>query len=191
MCVILVGKVSELRKVDLKAAWASNPHGAGIAYPNGKGVKAIKGLMTLSALKTALRELDQNIEAALHLRFATHGAVNAKNTHPFPIGRSGEYLMHNGVLSCFGSSGDNGRSDSADLARVLGDIRNPIDRSKVLGSLSGMFCTVTQKGIRLCGSRSWVQISDGVMGSNDNFVPRQISTAPRADRNRWLYQWAE
>lgn len=191
MCVILVGKVNELRKVDLKAAWSSNPHGAGIAFPSSGRVKAIKGLMTLSALKSALRELDQDAEIALHLRYATHGAVNFKNTHPFPIGKTGEYLMHNGVLSCFGSSGDNGKSDSADLARVLGDIRNAVDRSKVLGSLSGMYCTISPKRISLTGSRSWVKISDGVMGSNDNFIPRQIMPNPRSDRNRWLYNWAE
>lgn len=191
MCVILVGKVNELRKVDLKSAWTSNPHGGGIAFPSGGRVKSIKGLMTLSALKSALRELDQESEVALHLRYATHGAVSAKNTHPFPIGKTGEYLMHNGVLSCFGSSGEKGQSDSADLARVLGDIRNAVDRSKVLSSLSGMFCTISPKRITLTGSRSWVKISDGVMGSNDNFIPRQIMPTGRGERTRWLYNWME
>lgn len=196
MCVILIGKAKDIRKIDLGSAWASNPHGSGIAYPrtNGKGVEVIKGLMDLESLKGALREIHGEIKIALHLRYATHGSIVPSNTHPFKIGRSGSVLMHNGVLSAFGKSGDRGVSDSMDLARVLGEIKDPSDRRKILASLGGMFCEISPKGIHTFGSRSWVKIRGGVMGSNDNFIPR-APVLPIQGGSRWIersaYTWGE
>jgi hypothetical protein len=194
MCVILIGKVKDIRKIDLNSAWASNPHGAGIAYSTGRGVKTIKGIMDLDTLKNNLREIGGDVKIALHLRYATHGSISPANTHPFKIGRSGSVLMHNGILSQFGIAGDRGVSDSADLARVLGEIKDPTDRHKILRSLSGMFCEISTKGIATFGSRSWVKIRSGVLGSNDNFMPREpvakINGGSRyVDRSLW--NWGE
>ena len=194
MCVILIGKVKDVRRVDLGSAWASNPHGAGIAYPNGRSVKVVKGMMDLGSLRGALREIDPDIKIAVHLRYATHGSITAQNTHPFRIGRSGSYLMHNGILSAFGKSGDRGISDSMDLARVLGDIKDPSDRSKILRSVSGMFCTISPEGIHTFGSRSWVKIRGSVIGSNDSFIQRS-NVLPLNDGSRWIersqYVWPD
>ncbi len=173
MCVILIGKVSEIKRVGLENAWTCNPDGAGIAYPDGKGgVRTIKGMMTLEALLDALKSVSRSTKVALHLRLATHGSVNQSNTHPFPIGRSGSVLMHNGILSAFGRSGDRGVSDSADFARLLGEIKDPKDRERLLSTVGGMFTQIDSRGIKTFGSRSWVQISRGVVASNDNFLPR-------------------
>ncbi len=194
MCVILIGKVKDIRKVDLESAWASNPHGAGIAYPrsNSKGVAVVKGIMDLESLRSALREIHGEIKIALHLRYATHGSINPLNTHPFKIGRSGSYLMHNGVLSAFGKSGDRGVSDSMDLANTLGEIKDPIGRHKILASLGGMFCEISPKGIRTFGSRSWVKIRGSVIGSNDNFIPK-VTPIGLSGGSRWIersaYTW--
>ncbi|NDD53675.1 hypothetical protein EBZ39_07320 [bacterium] len=196
MCVILIGKTKDIRKVDLDSAWISNPHGAGIAYPrtNGKGVEVVKGIMDLDTLKGELKGIDPDIRIALHLRYATHGSIVESNTHPFKIGRSGSYLMHNGVLSAFGRSGDRGISDSMDLARVLGEIKDPRDRSKVLRSVSGMFCTISTEGIHTYGSRSWVKIRGSVIGSNDSFIQRSYSL-PLHGGSRYVersrYVWDE
>lgn len=195
MCIILIGKVKDMRKIDLNSAWTSNPHGAGIAYSTGKGVKTIKGIMDLDSLKGELRGIGGDVKIALHLRYATHGSISPSNTHPFKIGRSGSVLMHNGILSQFGIAGDRGMSDSADLARVLGEIKDPKDRHKILGSLSGMFCEVSPKGIATFGSRSWVKIRSGVLGSNDNFLPREpVARIGRGDPyrvERSLWNWGE
>lgn len=196
MCVILIGKTKDIQKVDLNSAWISNPHGAGIAYPRGdnRGIEVIKGIMDLESLKGSLKGIKGEIKIALHLRYATHGSISPSNTHPFKIGRSGSVLMHNGILSAFGRSGDRGVSDSMDLARVLGEIKDPIDRRKILTSLGGMFCEISPKGIHTFGSRSWVRIRGGVMGSNDNFMPRAPVTQINSG-SRWIersmYSWPD
>lgn len=201
MCIILVGQVSEIRKVGLEDAWACNPDGGGIAYPDNRGkVKTIKGLMTLDALRDALSTVSRSTKIALHLRLATHGSVSQANTHPFPIGRSGSVLMHNGILNAFGRSGVKGLSDSADFARVLGEIKDPLDREKLLNTVGGMYCLITPKdGIQIYGSRSWVNIGKGdVIGSNDHFVAKtqyqrewfQLSELQKEQRNQ-IWSWRE
>ncbi len=200
MCIILVGQVSEIRKVGLEEAWACNPDGGGIAYPDNRGkVKTIKGLMTLKALREALSTVSRSTKIALHLRLATHGSVSQDNTHPFPIGKSGSVLMHNGVLTAFGKSGTKGVSDSADFARVLGEIKDPRDREKMIDSLTGMFAIITPKGILVMGSKHWVNVGKGdVIGSNDHFVAKtqfqrewhQISELQKEQRNQ-IWRWRE
>lgn len=171
MCVILLGKNKDIQKLDLDLAWRSNPHGAGIVYQRRGGeVVAIKGLMSLEDLRAALREVHYGVRVGVHLRYATHGAVNAENTHPWPVGRRGAYLMHNGVLGQFGESGDRGRSDSAHLAELLGQIRDREDRMRVLGSVSGMYLYADCAGLSMTGSRDWIR-SGGVLMSNDYWIP--------------------
>lgn len=189
MCVILIGKAKDIKKTDLESAWAHNPHGAGIAYPTGSRVHVIKGIMEPHDLWVELGKIDPKQRIAIHLRYATHGAIGADNTHPFRMGRSGSYLMHNGVLSAFGRAGDRGISDSMDLADTLGKLKDPADRGKILRSLSGMFTVITSTGIFTFGSRSWVKIG-AVLGSNDYFMPKLIPI-DRGSRlvDRSLYSW--
>lgn len=187
MCVILLGKNKDILKSNLDLAWASNPHGAGILYHDRRGsVVCVKGLMTLEALTDALGDVGRDTQMAVHLRYATHGAVSAANTHPFAVGKSG-YLMHNGMLSAFGRSGTRGVSDSADLARTLGTIPSDSDRLKVLRSLQGMFLLATRGGFTPIGSRSWVRVGR-VLASNDNFLPRTPVVAGWQG-NRWAHSW--
>lgn len=165
MCVILVGTKKQLLNVELDRAWKTNSDGAGFSYVENKRVRIVKGLMTLDAMIDALENTRARGLISLHLRLATHGRVCAKNTHPFKMGS--DALAHNGVLSAFGASGASGASDSADLARVLSSLK-PVDRSKVLASLSGMFAvttTRTSSGVVLFGSRRWENYR-GVMCSN-------------------------
>lgn len=159
MCVILVGSVKAIRSLDLKSAWRDNPHGAGIAYVDRKRVSVKSGLMLASDLDRALASLTRfNGTIALHLRYATHGGRSRKNCHPFPVGTSGHYLMHNGVLENFGVSGDRGISDSMDLANTLGKIPKASDRQRILDNLNGMYAYIQPSGISLHGSRSWCDL---------------------------------
>lgn len=187
MCVILLGKNKDILKSKLDLAWASNPHGAGILYHDRRGnVVCVKGLMSLGTLTDALGDVSRDTQVAVHLRYATHGAVSAGNTHPFIVGRSG-YLMHNGVLSAFGQCGTRGVSDSADLARALSTIPSDCDRLKVLRSLQGMFLLATKREFLPIGSRSWVRIGK-VLASNDNHLPRAPVVAGWRG-NRWTHSW--
>jgi len=194
MCVIFLGKVKDILDLDLPSAWASNPHGAGILFHDRGGrVVCSKGLMTLEDTITAIESIDRNRKIAVHLRFATHGAINPSNTHPFPVGR-GAFLMHNGILSAFGRHGDAGLSDSADLARVLGDVRDTKDRAKILRSVSGMFLYADRGGFYTFGSRSWIKIGK-VSASNDNFLPRapvfEIGGGRRGVSRHLGWNWGE
>lgn len=194
MCVILIGKAKDIKKTDLESAWASNPHGAGIAYPTRSRVECIKGIMDPHDLLAALGEIDPKQRIAVHFRYATHGSISSENTHPFKMGRSGSYIMHNGVLSAFGKAGDQGISDSRDLADTLGKLRDAIDRAKILRSLSGMFCTISRSEICTYGSRSWCKIGS-VLASNDHFIPKLIPIDRGSRGSRWvdrsLYSWGD
>jgi len=171
--VILVGKKTDLLKLELQAAWNNNPHGAGFSYVSDGRARIVKGLMKYDDMVGALSACKYRGLISLHLRYATHGRVCVNNTHPFKVGRF-EALAHNGVLSAFGESGAAGASDSADLANVLGGLRNPIDRDKILRSIGGMYALTTPRargGIALFGSNSW-QTYRGVRCSNTYWIPR-------------------
>lgn len=193
MCVILTGKARDILALDLQSAWACNPHGAGIVFHDRGGrVICSKGLMTLEDTISAVESIDRNRKVALHMRFATHGAINAMNTHPFPVGR-GAFLMHNGILSAFGKHGESGLSDSADLAKVLGEVREPRDRAKILCSLSGMFLYADRGGFHTFGARPWVRVGK-VLASNDGFIAREPIfeiVGGRSVSRRLRWDWGE
>lgn len=160
MCVILVGNAGAIRSLDLKAAWGDNPHGAGIAYARKRLVVVDSGIMSLAELDCALGRLQNMPEPiAVHLRFATHGARNRQNTHPFKVGNSGHWLMHNGVLDGFGVSGEGGISDSRDLANTLSKLPRARDRQRILDNMQGMYAYIQPTtGISLHGSRTWQEL---------------------------------
>ena len=180
MCVILVGTKKNILQTELDLAWESNPHGAGYSYVHKNRVHIAKGFMRLNDLVESLERTNANGLISLHLRVATHGGVNAKNTHPFVVGN--DALAHNGILSAFGTGGARGSSDSADLARVLSRLA-PSDRGKILESLSGMFALTTARvhgGIQLFGSRNWITHKN-IQCSNDYWLPRgQTLNYPRS-----------
>ena len=91
----------------------SNPHGCGIAYPDGKVTRTLKGAKwgaddigkALASIGTA--------PAIIHFRFATHGSQVDSNTHPFLLPR-GVAAAHNGVIS-----GVTCRQDESDTRAYL------------------------------------------------------------------------
>lgn len=173
MCVILVGKVKDLVKLDLESAWQSNPHGAGIIIP-GAEPTAIKGLMALGQLKdalTALESVKPKRRICVHLRWATHGTVNEQNTHPFYVAKDA-FLMHNGVISQLGSSGTgpNSYSDSAHLAKILSCLEHS-DRHAVLKIVSGKFAYVKGREINTFG---YFENRNGVMMSNSSWMSPRV-----------------
>jgi hypothetical protein len=140
MCLIITGTASNVLKQDLDLAWRVNSDGAGyIEVTPDNRVIYYRGLMKIKTLMRVLKnQVSPDSQLALHFRLATHGAVCAENTHPF-LADPFCLLMHNGILSNFGSRStatDLGSSDSGHLARILAKIDKD-DRAPLLESLVG------------------------------------------------------
>lgn len=115
MCIIIVKNrgVGVPTETALNNCFMSNSDGAGIMYVRGgEGVVHIdKGYMNYASFLSAVdnHNFSENDVVVYHFRLATHGIVNRRQTHPFPITREKRYLFslryqtdmgvaHNGIL---------------------------------------------------------------------------------------------
>ena len=116
MCVIIVKEKNQKKpsKEFLRKAWNKNPDGAGFMYNKDNKVIISKGYMTFDKFYKAVKNLSDDKTIVYHFRIATHGATNAKGTHPFPISKRDEVLQkpqiktnigiaHNGIISMCGN----------------------------------------------------------------------------------------
>lgn len=165
MCVIIYKpKGVTISERNLKLCWEHNSDGAGVVIP-GKSPAIFKGLMTLETLMRTLNHVGKR-EAVIHLRMATHGKAVASNTHPFECGR-GRFLMHNGVLSRYGSYGLSGHSDSKHFAKDLQPLKTDAVK-RLLDTVPGRFAFVDRTKVTLHGN--FIEHS-GAKYSNLNWVP--------------------
>lgn len=99
MCLLIhcpLGKT--VPEAHIRESWSRNRDGGGFAYHEPKnGLHLTKGFMDVEEFVTALKE-HAGKQMVVHLRFATHGAHDELNTHPFEAG-GGWVMGHNGVLS--------------------------------------------------------------------------------------------
>jgi len=122
MCVIIYKPVGEIVSAEeLKAAWETNTHGAGLMWREEGEVSIRKGFMTFDSLVTFLKDqgflvdgvVPKEPDIAFHFRIATSGGIHPGRTHPFPITRSYKLqerlsstakvaVMHNGVIGTMG-----------------------------------------------------------------------------------------
>jgi len=91
-------------------SWNNNPDGAGFMYVQDNKVVIEKGFMTLPAFLEAYTP-HKDKQMALHFRIATHGKVNAANTHPFQVSDT-LGVIHNGVMSNVKCNIDKNMSDT-------------------------------------------------------------------------------
>lgn len=125
MCLII--KKPAGRRIDagfLDHVWSRNSDGWGTVHVEQGRLVWHKGLH-LSELQARNRWLPEHAEAYLHLRKATYGAVTHDMAHPCPV-RPGLLLMHNGSLHHLAPP-DRHRSDTAELARLLGTMLDGLD----------------------------------------------------------------
>ena len=135
MCVILYKpkNVKLPSKTTLKNCWERNSDGAGFSYSKKDKVIIDKGYMTFKKFYKAISTGDYtNVDLVIHFRLATHGGVNQKNTHPFPVTddsqvihlldcRSDMAISHNGIISGYGHGQF---SDTCDfILQVLSNFR--------------------------------------------------------------------
>ena len=85
MCIIVYKPINidYPSKAELKRLFASNPDGAGFMYADGGDVVIRRGFMSFKALYNALPRTRGDV--VIHMRIATHGGVNPRLTHPFPV----------------------------------------------------------------------------------------------------------
>lgn len=99
MCLIITRKKNA--RVDWNAAnraARSNSDGYGIAWHDGKSLQVLRSLEWADVRKQAHSLQAKDVEFILHMRYATHGAVNLNNTHPFKLHAHQSFMAHNGII---------------------------------------------------------------------------------------------
>lgn len=101
MCLIVVkpkGKKNALTKEKFVRAATRNPHGIGIVYNDGNGLKEQKFVDVKDKLDDIYKIIENADSYLIHFRYATHGNKDLGNVHPFKV-TDNLYVAHNGVLS--------------------------------------------------------------------------------------------
>lgn len=115
MCLIIASQNGALTDESIvRLGFADNPDSWGIMTSNGRRVITKKGF----AWDDFEREYTRinGDPYVIHFRYATHGAIDLGNCHPFQVS-SGLYMAHNGVINI---KADNpAMSDSWHYAKLL------------------------------------------------------------------------
>jgi hypothetical protein len=98
MCLIIYSKTGALpERADFMEGARDNPDGIGIMSADG-----IEKFLGKKAAKKAWRYAEslsrKGLPFGVHFRWATHGKVGTRNSHPFQVPGTGDYVMHNGIL---------------------------------------------------------------------------------------------
>lgn len=155
MCIIIYKPEGAAlpRKKELRRLFASNPDGAGFMYRDGGAVVIRKGFMTFDGLYRALPRGAGDL--VVHMRIATHGGVNPRFCHPFPLSTSLKKLTrlearadigiaHNGVISLTGSA-----SDMSDTMAFIREYAAPLVAAVGLTDWSARFMEAAVDSSRL------------------------------------------
>ena len=103
MCVaIYKPEKVQLTKRDMGKCFHANPDGVGFSYIEGGVAKIHKGFFHFKEFWKAFKAY-QSRECIVHFRWATHGATNVDNCHPFVLANGGA-LIHNGIIDWADSS---------------------------------------------------------------------------------------
>ena len=161
MCVIIIKQTGKHVPQEVaKTSARINPHGLGVIWLDTFEVTYHKS--------TDYKVLDTERPFIAHFRFATIGAINKENTHPFRCGKNKqEWLMMNGTIRALGNFK---KSDSKILAENLGEI--PRHKwKKELEQYECRFVTINthSRTYQVYNKELWVQ-RDGVWYSKDNVL---------------------
>lgn len=178
MCIaILKPKDKTISKEILEACHSRNKDGIGFAYVN-NGKVIIKKFMDFDKFYKEYLDVEGISNMLIHFRIATHGNVEVNNCHPFKL-NDRMALIHNGIISGYGSKTDN-KVDTQDfIDKVIGKIsykmwKNPSYRELVGDAIGySKFCILdNQDNYYIINEKkgSWV---DGIWYSNDSYKPRK------------------
>ncbi len=165
MCVIIIKQKG--KKVPQEVAKTSariNPHGLGVVWLDTFEVTYHKS--------AEYRVLFTERPFIAHFRYATVGAINKENTHPFRCGdNKQEWLMMNGTIRGLGNVN---KSDSRVLAESLGKV--PRHKwKKELEQYECRFVTINthSRTYQIYNKHLWTQ-RDGVWYSKDNVLEENL-----------------
>lgn len=188
MCVILATKKKRIPAWALKRAEARNPHGIGIAWPEGGHVRWEKSISLERVTKLAAEVPKPYV---VHFRWATVGPKTPILCHPFPVtkkitdslhGKSKMVMFHNGTFRGMEDEipEDGIWSDSRLFAHLLAhdghEVMNQIGNNRV--------AIVRHKHVELHGP-GW-STAKGFAMSNTRWLekPRPVITRTVADWQR-------
>jgi len=111
MCQAIVKPAGILiEKPVLLRAWESNSDGAGFAVRTESGhIDIHKGFFKFKSFWKVYKRFE-HLDCLIHFRWATHGAQDRENCHPFALGDGA--VIHNGILSKFLPHATDPRSDT-------------------------------------------------------------------------------
>lgn len=138
MCIaILKPKDKILDKDLLKQCSIKNPDGCGFAYIDKKTSDIIiNKFMLFEDFWKEYSKLQKNNTMLIHFRIATHGNVEIQNCHPFKL-NDRMALIHNGIISGYGSKTEN-LSDTRDfISKVIGNISHKMWKNPSFRELVG------------------------------------------------------
>ena len=118
MCVIYFAKDKQTLelKADMPASASANKDGCGAMFLDSKGkVHTLRSEKSEDWSKI-LADCPAGTEIGFHFRHSTSGGVKVENSHPFTLKASGAALMHNGIVSGWGSA------DRSDTREVVEDV---------------------------------------------------------------------
>lgn len=149
MCLILIKPKNATNYLTFERfcnALDNNPHSVGICYLNDNNELEIRRYVNPTKGKRDIYDMIKDREQyAIHFRYATHGAIDLSNCHPFKVSDD-LILMHNGVMSDFGKI-DTNKSDTRNFcdsflagyiksvgSSVINDEDFKADMLKIIGS---------------------------------------------------------
>lgn len=164
MCVIIVKHDGLKLPVSVaKKSALINPHGLGVIWMDTFEITYHKS--------RDYKVLESKRPFIAHFRYATVGAINKENTHPFRCGKNeNEWLMMNGTIK---GKGNKKESDSRVLARELGELaRNKW--KKELEKYECRFVTVNtrNKTYQIYNKHLWT-LRDGIWYSKSNVLEEE------------------
>ena len=161
MCVIIIKqKGKHVPNEVAKTSARVNPHGLGVIWLDTFEVTYHKS--------AEYKVLDTARPFIAHFRYATIGAINKENTHPFRCGSNKqEWLMMNGTIKALG---DHKKSDSKVLAENLGEVAR-YKWKQELEKYECRFVTINtySRTYQVYNKELWIQ-RDGVWYSKDNVL---------------------
>lgn len=161
MCVIIIKQKGMRIPEDVaKTSSQINPHGLGIVW--------LDTFEVTYHNSSEYKKLNTHRPFIAHFRYATIGAINRENTHPFVCGKNkNELLMMNGTIR---ELGNDKMCDSKVLAIQLGDKPRHTWKEE-LEAYDSRFVTINvhSKTFQIYNKYLWVQ-RDGVWYSKGNVL---------------------
>lgn len=117
MCLIAYAPKGQLIPREV-LSYAAHQNDDGIGVMSSDGIRKYLGKKMLKRARRYIEELSAaEIPYAVHMRWATHGAVCLNNTHPYQSPAKTHWIMHNGVISLTTAESTEEESDTAVYVR--------------------------------------------------------------------------